>query len=115
MRQKTLKVYGDEAIRDGIYIEGIKAGDEFILVEFENLMTGDRWYELRPDNGMGVPGNLWPVVYCYHGWRGTTNNIHKAAHGLRKVMKVSEIQFSEDRNDYYVKVTVGRDLHPEWD
>ena len=116
--QRTVKIYGHEDYTgpsDGINFKAVKVGDEFILVEFENIMTGDRWYKLRPDNGKGIPGNLQPVEYYYHGWRGTTNNIRKEAHGLRKVIKVSEVLWDDNEGDEYVKVTVGKDIHPDWD
>lgn len=119
MTQKTLKLYAHRYygnnLGDGINIGKVKVGDEFILVGFENLVNGDCWFELRPDNGVGIPGNLRPVEYSYHGWRGTTNNIRKEAHGLRRVIKVSGILWDEREYDEYIKVTVGRDIHPEWD
>lgn len=113
--QRTIKVYDNDRINTDINIDRVKVGDEFVLVELENLVTGDRWYRLVPDNGEGIPGNLYPTVYCYHGWRGTTNNIHKQAHGLRKVVKVTKPVFDKREYAYYIKITVGRDLHPDWD
>lgn len=114
--QRTVKIYMNETYTGpmgSVNPKSIKTGDEFILVEFENLVTGDRWYKLYPDNGKGVPGNLQPVEYCYHGWRGTTNNIRKEAHGLRKVTKVSEVRWDEREHDEYIKVTVGKDIRPD--
>ena len=117
--QRTMKLYAHKFYGDnlgnGINIKKIKTDDEFILVEFENLMTGDSWFELRPDNGEGIPGNMDSDVCRYHGWRGTTNNIYEAAHGLRKVTKVSGILWDDDEYDEYIKVTVGKDLHPDWE
>ena len=110
--QRTVKVY---AHNGSINFKRIEVGDEFILVGYENLMTGDSWFELHPDNGKGIPGNMDHEVCRYHGWRGTTNDVYRVAHGLRKVIKVSGILWDNDEYDEYVKVTVGKDLHPDWD
>lgn len=63
---------------------------EYILIENEDLMSGEVWYTFLADTSRGAPGNASPTVYRYHGWRGTTNNIHRYAHGVRRVLKMVE-------------------------
>jgi hypothetical protein len=57
----------------------------------------------------GVPGNSNHNIHRHHGWRGTTNDISLDAHGIRRITKIRRL------NNGVVAVTVGRDLHPEWD
>lgn len=57
----------------------------------------------------GVGGNSNSDIRRYHGWRGTTQDISRTAHGLREIVKISITKRG------YVTVTVGPDLHPEWD
>lgn len=82
-------------------------GDEAILVCNTDIRTGDEtWYLYH---GEGVPGNMNAAVKRYHGWRGTTANTSVDAFGLRRVEKVARTKDDE------IKVTVGRDLHPDWE
>ena len=83
-----------------------KVGDEKILVERKNLNTGNRWYDLRDDNG-GIPGNTDHSIRRYHGWRGTTNNYSTTALGLRRIEKVQEFQ------NRSVRVWLSDDLKPD--
>lgn len=83
-------------------------GDEAILVCRTDIRTGYETWCLYRDEG-GVPGNMNYSVKRYHGWRGTTANISVDAFGLRRVERISK---TKDGN---IKVTVGRDLHPDWD
>ena len=84
-----------------------REGDEAILVCNTDTSTGDETWYLHL--GDGVPGNSDASVKRYHGWRGTTANISKDAFGLRRVEKVTRTK------DGKIKVTVGRDLHPDWE
>jgi len=56
----------------------------------------------------GVPGNTNSNICRYHGWRGTTGDISKMAYGLRKVIRIATVRGE-------VHVTVGRDIHPDWE
>ena len=114
MNQKTIKITSDAAYY-ALHQElsDIKPGDEYILIEKRNVNTGLEWFELIRHTGEGVPGNLNSALTRYHGWRGTTNNVARYAHGVRKVIKVSDIE--NDGTDDYIKVTVGKDLHPDWE
>lgn len=105
MKQKTLRHY-----TDGAHPE-VKVGDEVVLVERYDSNSGTTQWQIRnaPD---GIGGNLDYSVKRFHGWRGTTNNISITAHGLRRVIKVTD---KEDDYEVYQKVTVGPDLHPDWE
>ena len=106
MRQKTFKQYRD--------YEWLSLGDIVVLVSYENLMTGEKWYRAILDDGKGIEANLDPTDRCYHGWRGTTDNISMHALGCRKIIKISDEQWDKDRYSYR-KVTVGPDLKPDED
>ena len=109
MTQKTLRHY-----TDGAHIgwgPEVKIGDEVILVERFDVNRGLTQWQLRiaPD---GIGGNMDGSFKRYHGWRGTTNDISITAHGLRRVIKVRD---SDSDYDVYQTVTVGPDLHPDWE
>lgn len=111
MRQKTIRISEFELGRQPL--DSYRVGDEYILVERVRETTGDVTYDIVPHQGHGVPGNLNPDVKLYHGWRGTTDGWSKTACGVRKIIKVSPVK--KDREGWdYIKVTVGKDLHPEW-
>lgn len=105
MTQKTLRHY-----IDGAHSE-VKVGDEVVLVECYDSNSGTTRWQIRiaPD---GIGGNMDDSVKRFHGWRGTTNNVSITAHGLRRVIKVTD---KEDDYEVYQKVTVGPDLHPDWE
>jgi hypothetical protein len=88
-----------------------RVGDKAILVSHENVTTGQVSYTLRqaPD---GIPGNMNASIKRYHGWRGTYNDVATYAHGMRRILKVSPVDLGAD---YGYKITVGPDLHPDWD
>lgn len=105
MRQKTFK-----AIDMGFTP---KVGQEVILISRKDTSIGGskEVFSAVLHTGEGIPGNL-SNERRYHGWRGTTNDIAAYAYGVRKITKVDNIDMGAD---YGYKVTVGRDLHPEWD
>ena len=86
-------------------------GDEVMLV-LCCQEDGSSWYEIRPHEGHGIPGNMNSHITRYHGWRGTTNGLSRTACGLRKIIGVSPVR---NRDYDYTKVTVGRDIHPDWE
>jgi hypothetical protein len=106
MTQKTFKQYRD--------YEWLSLGDIVVLVRYEDLMTGEEWFKAIPDQGHGIPGNLNADECCYHGWRGTTDDISMHALGCRKIIKISDEQWDKDRRSYR-KITVGPDLKPDED
>lgn len=84
-----------------------REGEEAILVCKTDIRSGyETWCLYR---GEGVPGNMNSAVKRYHGWRGTTAGISVDAFGVRRVEKVGRTKDGE------IKITVGRDLHPDWD
>ena len=111
MRQKTFMCVDTWA---NIICENMKVGDEFILVELTNLNGNTTTWVLRPDNG-GIGGNVDSKNKRYHGWRGTTNNVSTYAHGVRKIIKLGELEIDDFSGMYCRKVTVGRDIHPDWE
>ena len=111
MTQKTFRHY-----TDGAHIgwgHPVKVGDTVILIERYDINRGDTQWQLRiaPD---GIGGNSDNNIKRYHGWRGTTNNVSITAHGLRRVIKVRD---SDPDKTFvvYQTVTVGPDLHPDWE
>ena len=111
MRQKTLTIDERDAIDNNF--KAYQIGTEFILLEYQDE-NGNAWYGLRKHDGQGIGGNMNANIKRYHGWRGTTNNVSKYAHGVRKIIKVTEPKQNKEGFDF-IKVTVGPDLHPEWE
>ena len=110
MMQKTLKT----AVK-------VNPGDEVILISrsYEPLFDKE-FFDIVPHKGEGISGNLNSAIKQYHGWRGTTNGCRKDAYGVRKVLKVVDLGEDEqwDSSTYgetLYKVTVGKDIHPEWE
>lgn len=100
MRQKTFVIDSHTKFMPAV-------GDEAILVcRLDTISGHEEWFLYKGD---GAPGNCNPSVKRYHGWRGTTARTAIYAFGLRRIVKVSPTKSGE------LKVTVGRDLHPEWE
>jgi hypothetical protein len=91
-----------------------KVGQVVVLVSHENINVQRSGYEkfIIIDTQDGIPGNMDHTIKRYHGWRGTYNDVATYAHGLRKILKVTELEIGAG---YDYKITVGRDLHPDWD
>ena len=90
-------------------------GDLVVLVEKENQMTGDVWYEMVPDDGKGIAGNLnFEDDYCYHGYRGSNDDVTRRARGCRRILEIGETVniFSPS---VHRMVTVSEDLKPDED
>jgi hypothetical protein len=84
--------------------ESPKVGDEVILIERTNILSGNSsWGFISDPEGVG--GNMDRSKKMFHGWRGTTDDVALYAHGLRKVLKVTPIGVDEDGDDKY-KITV---------
>lgn len=67
-----------------------KVGDRVLVYSRENIMTGKEHFCLSVRFAEhGYPGNLDNGIRCFHGWRGTTNNIATYAHGVYSVASVS--------------------------
>lgn len=100
MRQKTFVIDFHTKIMPLV-------GQEAILCSRRDIVSGHEDWLLYA--GDGVPGNVNPSERRYHGWRGTTGRTSVYAYGLRRIVKVSPTKSGE------LKVTAGRDLHPEWE
>lgn len=97
----------------GIDLDTIKVGQEYILTERTDIVNGNTFYRLWPDDGVGIPGNMNGNICRYHGWRGTTNDISTTALGVRRVERVD---IPKGEWPYRtVKVKLSADLKPEED
>mgnify|MGYP004677030885 CR=1 FL=1 len=119
MRQKTFKIT-ETTIEENWSDLNFRKGEEVILFCRTNEMTGKEYwcaYKLSeyPD---GIGGNMNPKIKAFHGWRGTTNNISFHAYGVRKIEKIITSKIY-DKNGIFLeneyKITVGKDIHPEWE
>ena len=86
----------------------IKIGAKVMLVSERNISTYDESEFVLVFNAPdGIPGNDNSDIKRFHGWRGTTCDIEVVAHGLRKIIKISELKNSD------ISVTVGQDICPD--
>lgn len=94
-------------------LEWVVPGEKCMLVGRTNVLSGKEWYELRHTTS-GIGGNLDTSIKRYHGWRGTSNDYSTTAYGLREILAVEVL-----KDDVYdgrtLRVTLSKDLHPEWD
>jgi hypothetical protein len=88
----------------------LSVGDEGTLVERERVTQPVGIIDVYIDrNDGGARGNM-SSARCYHGWRGTTNDIARHAHGWRRVEAITP----RKRGRGY-RVTFSRDLKPDQD
>lgn len=106
MMQKTFKMYRD--------YEALTEGDIVVLISYEDMMTGEKWWRAILDDGHGIPGNLNADICRYHGWRGTTDDVSIHAHGCRAIIRITDEDYDKDCRRYR-KLTVGPDLKPNED
>lgn len=90
-------------------------GTEVILCSQNREGSSKDFYYCVAHKGAGIGGNLDHTQTRYHGWRGTTDGVERYAHGVRKVTRVVELGLNMESGEYEWKITVGADLHPEWD
>ena len=86
-----------------------EVGKEYVLIENEDIETGEIWYIFKANTSQGAGGNTSPTVYRYHGWRGTTNNIQRYALGVRRVLKIVE------QKNGMTRITLSDDLKKDED
>lgn len=121
MKIKTKFFLSDEDI---FYVfDGVqpKIGTEVLLLHIvdENRPSTDFW-QIRPTAHQpaaqtdGTPGNQNLAVTRFHGWRGTTNGRSVTAHGVRAIVSVNPALRTSEFDRTVCVVTVGDDLHPEW-
>ena len=99
MKQKTV-------VLDEMAMFIPELGDEVILLEKDDM--DHTWFDLARGRG-GIGGNLNSNIKRYHGWRGTSYGTSTYAHGLRKVIK----KWTDKKGN--IHITVGKDLHPDWE
>ena len=104
MTQKTFSLEGYKA-------NGFTVGDEVVLISYTQESGNCTNWEIIKHTGQGIPGNVNQSICRYHGWRGTSNGWATYAHGVRKITKIVE----DPKDIDFVKITVGKDLHPEWE
>lgn len=115
MRQKTFILDTHSLMQFGYDMP--KVGQEILLACWTDMRTQkETWvaWRVKPlgesfEENEGVGGNIDSSDKMFHGWRGTTNDRYFEAYGVRKIIKVSTV----DVLDY--KITVGPDLHPDWE
>ncbi|WP_302814943.1 hypothetical protein [Ruthenibacterium lactatiformans] len=91
-------------------------GDEVILIEeYREDNCSSSWWDAYRHTGSGVPGNMDREVKRYHGWRGTSYGVSLTAHGVRRVLKVVDLGDNPEVMEHQYKITVGKDLHPDWE
>ena len=121
MNQKTFYI----PFENGYGYENVvpTVGSVGVLVESYPESTNSNAFNWRFDTDAvdkgGIPGNLNSEIRRYHGWRGTSYGITAYAHGIRKVKAVRRVEKSspdyEDMGGGYYAVTVGADIHPDWE
>lgn len=88
--------------------DGITTGGVYAVAEEENVMTGEKRYIFKNADS-GFAGNMDSSDKRYHGWRGTTNDWHREALGVFEVLSI------ERQKNGRLKVTLSKDLHPDWE
>lgn len=109
MNQKTIIYNFEDDWREIEELSDLRIGDDVILCSRENVLSPvpERFYLIAHD-GKGRPTNGNPAEFLYHGWLGTTDNIRRAAYGLRKVTAIRKFEKTWH-------ITVGKDMHPDWE
>ncbi len=86
----------------------MQPGREMILVELTDPGTGTVSWRLRSPKDCLLRGMR------YHGWRGTIDGCEAYSCGIRQIVCAGPIRL--DDGGYASRtVTVGPDLHPEWE
>ena len=90
------------------YGEKLFTDTEYIVIEKENVRTGEKSYRLVSDISEGISGNMDASEKRYHGWRGTTNDVQSTALGVMRITNMIPLKNGKNR------ITLSKDLHPEW-
>jgi hypothetical protein len=88
---------------------GYRKGALALLMSAQNINreNSTRFYLLLGEEGaVGIPNHN---IRRYHGDRGTDCDILRVAHGQRKITGIRQLKNGQ------VAITVGADLHPEWE
>lgn len=90
----------------------VSVGEKYILVECFDAYFFSH-FSLYPADGV-LLGDFDFSINFYHGWSCLPFGAFLFAYGLREVISVSEVYYDCNGNPVQ-KVTVGNDLHPDWD
>lgn len=86
---------------------GLNVGNVYAVAKEENTMNGEKRYIFKSAD-CGFAGNMDSSIKRYHGWRGTSNDWEREALGVFEVLNI------ERQKNGKLKVTLGKDLHPDW-
>lgn len=94
---------------DNRYIDReLKAGVPVMVLSKTDLTTGsEKFYISTIHAENGFPGNIDSSYMCFHGWRGTCNNIYTEAHGVYTIKSVEYIDNPKSAESY-TKVVLNR-------
>ena len=83
--------------------QGIATGETYCIAKDDNLLTGAIRYIFTEDE-RGFAGNMDSNCFRYHGWRGTTNDWHRVALGMYKVLEIKQ------QKNRRFRIKLGEDL-----
>lgn len=83
--------------------QGIATGEVYCIAREDHLLTGATRYIITEDQ-RGFAGNRDGSCFCYHGWRGTTDDWHRDALGMFRVLEIKQL-----KNRRY-RIKLGEDL-----
>lgn len=87
--------------------EDIQPGDKVLVYSRLDTMSGHEIFRIsKRFAGSGYPGNLDSSEMCFHGWRGSYNNVATYAHGVYAVKSVS--REDGDFRGQYLRVELAR-------
>ena len=92
----------------------IAVGDLVILIETEDLMTGEKYYNIDYDNVLGKRTSA-EHDYTYHGRLRTVDDTAAVrVKGLHKVLAISDVKNMYSANTHR-NITVSADLTEDWE
>ena len=96
------------------FLPTISVGDLVILIESEDLMTGNKTYNIEPDNGRGICDSQEYQTYIYHGTIRTVDDISYRVKGLHKVLAISDTK-GEFTTKAHRNIRISEDLKEDWE
>ena len=83
-------------------VDSYKPGDKVLVYEVSDDMTGrSTWHFAKRFAESGFPGNMDPSIKCFHGWRGSYNNVSRYARGVYSIKEII-------REGIYTKIVLNR-------
>lgn len=102
MTQKTFKT-----------IEKLEVGEQVLLYSKTREGGKEIFHASKELAKTGYPGNIDGKIFRFHGWRGTSYGTSTYAYGVREVKKVTPAG-EDDMGRTVFSVTVGKDMHEDW-